>query len=462
MKKILFILFCILIVNIFAEDKELSTIYLQQGIQKYISGDLDGAIESIEESIKFYPNNKKAKNAIVNIYVFKGKKLFEEKQYKSAKDVFTKLLKIDSSNVDAKAYLLKIKNLKKKGEFIIDKQIKKKKTLEEKLTKESEKKGVDVNNDKLQIEKQQGQQMTGTGYQKIVIETKNLGSSDSKRMGQFLNLLKEMRGSESSNVLKLDELRAKREKEIKDREKERLQTQKNQQIKNIIFLSIIFVLIVGGVIFFIWIIVKIYRKRIKQFEEDRNFYMQREAMMIKKEAEILQIAGGASSGQQAPGKPLMIGENSTEVQPKNVIVIPNAKILKMQSHYTLKEINQDLTSQVVRIRIDALVAAYYHDSDRLFGIAENIIMNENDNINLISGLLWSLMAIEDHNGVDIIFRNKQSINLEKPQIRRSLIRTLSFYRDNPQIMEDNSEKLKNINNLLDELKGNFNEEIPEV
>lgn len=83
-------------------ERDMVSIYIDRGVQKYLSGDIDGAIGSLEDALSFDSKNEKAKTIIVKILVEKGSALYLRKEYPKAIKYLEKAFKIAPDNKQVK------------------------------------------------------------------------------------------------------------------------------------------------------------------------------------------------------------------------------------------------------------------------------------------------------------------------------------------------------------------------
>ncbi|MCD6423855.1 MAG: hypothetical protein J7L42_07055, partial [Elusimicrobia bacterium] len=73
----IYILVLILFLNpsVASASKQSADIYFTQAINKYMDGDLDGAIEKTESALEISPKNKKMKAFLLKLLVERGSRL---------------------------------------------------------------------------------------------------------------------------------------------------------------------------------------------------------------------------------------------------------------------------------------------------------------------------------------------------------------------------------------------------
>jgi len=97
----LFTFFTVFTVSCYAENEKAES-YFTDGVQKYIKGDIDGAIFDIENSLKLDKENKKYSSFLVKMLVEKGSEYYLQKKLKEALPYFEKAKKISPDNEKVK------------------------------------------------------------------------------------------------------------------------------------------------------------------------------------------------------------------------------------------------------------------------------------------------------------------------------------------------------------------------
>lgn len=439
----------LLFTSIFA-DEILSEELRKQGLKAYLNGQTEQAETLLNQSLDENPENTKTVNSLKQIYLYLINKNIEDKNFVSASSYVNKLLDLDPKSEKALAFREQLNERRQKSGRLknYNEDSEQKSQLESDLDAQQE---VIRDESKPLSEKYQSLEDQSERYQQIIVETEKSGALDEEGLDEFiaaLNNVKEQDTAEQMAYLKaLEAKEAQLERERQAREADRKEQKKESLVNQLIIYALIFIIIV--------IVVAISLTIIWAY----NQYKKRQEV---KEGKMMDVMMGLSQGIQTASQISQTGPNTgLEHNPQALIgqsheefiEIPKAQALKMKPKYTVTQMTKDLESETVRIKIDALVACYYYDKERMSGLASYWLSNHPENPNFVSGILWATTIVEDVDVFRRVFTQRQELNLKHKQVVLNSIRCFGTYLYNTEafdLSEPEREKVQEFLKTIDQ------------
>ncbi|MEK6647265.1 MAG: HEAT repeat domain-containing protein [Candidatus Firestonebacteria bacterium] len=408
----------------FAQQKKLSDVYFDRGVQKYLTGNIEGLIADLEKALEFEPNFGKAKALLVKVLVERGSQEYSKKNYKDALSYFEKAKQLDSNNANInKMYALTNQELypaKSQPEVV--------KTFEEKAVPEVKSSAT------VTTERYDAMTSLVDSFQK---QQAKLIESFIKPQEAIVDLLKDSKTEHKEYIKALTQ----RDDQLVDTYK----TQRDVYGKFAVYIALAAAIIVAIILYFLFFTFRRYAK--SRLANQEQILMRREEQVIGLLQDFLR-AQGRNAVLLAPQNDAvkMLDDPNARVRAKGVEIIEGQfeeEKTKENVEEAVKVIEPLLVDTSNRVRANAAKALYKYDVARALDILKQMLKDKDKWMR--SSAAWALGEIATEKSTILLlefFADKE----EKVQsmIRKSLSKTLETKRDelNSELVTQIEEALK--------------------